>query len=154
MNAPRTGTSFPVASQEALEARFALRLAARLTEQSNALPPDLTERLRFAREQALGRARLSRASVTAGSAGQFQGSAMALHGPSHGEGPSWWKRAASVLPLVALLAGLLLIQESNRRAQIAEAADIDAALLSDDLPPLAYSDPGFVEFLNTASADE
>ena len=27
------------------------------------------------------------------------------------------------------------------------AAEIDALLLSDDLPPGAYADPGFVEFL-------
>jgi hypothetical protein len=29
------------------------------------------------------------------------------------------------------------------------AAEIDSALLADDLPPKAYSDAGFVEFLKT-----
>jgi hypothetical protein len=62
----------------------------------------------------------------------------------------WWLRLASALPLFALVAGLLLIQESNTRAQIRAAAEIDAALLADDLPPSAYSDPGFGEFLKTA----
>jgi hypothetical protein len=42
-----------------------------------------------------------------------------------------------------------LIQQWHARAQIDAAAEIDAALLSDSLPPSAYSDPGFAEFLNT-----
>jgi hypothetical protein len=28
-----------------------------------------------------------------------------------------------------------------------EVAEVDAALLTDDLPPTAYTDPGFVHFL-------
>jgi len=42
---------------------------------------------------------------------------------------------------------LVLIQHWNTQAQIDTAAEIDAALLSDGLPPAAYSDPGFGEFL-------
>ena len=30
-----------------------------------------------------------------------------------------------------------------------EVAEVDAALLTDDLPPAAFSDPGFVQFLKT-----
>ena len=62
---------------------------------------------------------------------------------------SWWVKLASVLPLVALAGGLMLIQSWQTSAQISVAADIDAALLADDLPPKAYSDAGFVEFLKT-----
>ena len=42
---------------DALQARFALRVASRLSEQSEKLPHDLSERLRVAREQAVARAR-------------------------------------------------------------------------------------------------
>jgi len=45
--------------------------------------------------------------------------------------------------------GLILIQQWHTRVQISGAAEIDAALLSDDVSPSAYSDPGFVEFLKT-----
>jgi hypothetical protein len=49
--------------------------------------------------------------------------------------------------LVALVGGLLLIDEWHDRAEIEAAADVDTALLGDVLPPDAYSDAGFVEFL-------
>jgi hypothetical protein len=50
---------------------------------------------------------------------------------------------------VALIGGLLLIDHLQTNEQIAAAAEVDAALLSDSLPPDAYSDAGFVEFLKT-----
>jgi hypothetical protein len=56
---------------------------------------------------------------------------------------------ASVLPLLALVGGLLLIDRLQTDAQISVAAEVDAALLADTLPPTAYSDVGFVEFLKT-----
>ena len=45
---------------DALQARFALRVTAGLSEQSDALPHDIGERLRVAREQAVARARQTR----------------------------------------------------------------------------------------------
>jgi hypothetical protein len=54
---------------------------------------------------------------------------------------------ASVLPLLLLVLGLMLIQHLHNQAEIHAAAEVDAALLADDLPPEAYSDPGFVVFL-------
>ena len=65
-----------------------------------------------------------------------------------GAHPMWWTRLASVMPLVTLVVGLVLIDQWHDRAQINAVADMDSALLADDLPPDAYSDPGFVEFLN------
>jgi hypothetical protein len=53
------------------------------------------------------------------------------------------------MPLIVLVAGLVLIQQVHERAQISAAAEVDAQILSDDLPPAAYSDPGFAEFLKT-----
>jgi hypothetical protein len=62
---------------------------------------------------------------------------------------SLWQRIASALPLIVLLAGLVTIHvvQNDRRAR--EVADVDAALLTDDLPPAAYADPGFVQFLKS-----
>ena len=54
-----------------------------------------------------------------------------------------------MLPLLALAAGLIVIQRWHSSTQISAAAEIDASLLADDVPPDAYSDPGFVEFLKT-----
>lgn len=43
--------------------RFGLRVAAGLSEHNETLPADISERLRFAREQALTRAREARATA-------------------------------------------------------------------------------------------
>jgi hypothetical protein len=135
---------------EALEGQVAMRLTAQLSRGAEALPHDITERLRFGRERALALAQQRRALALqpAPQAAQFiapAGRAATLGGP-----PSVWLRLASVLPLLMLAAGLVLIQHHHDLQQIAVAAEIDSALLADDLPPAAYRDPGFVEYLRTA----
>lgn len=131
---------------DALQTRFALRVASRLGEQSRNLPHDLSQRLRVSREQAVARARQVRlaqpstAPVFASSTGS-----VALGGP-----PSAWLRLASLLPLMLLVLGLVLIQHLLDQAETHAAAEVDAALLADDLPPEAYGDPGFVFFLKQA----
>ena len=139
--------TYAPAELDALEARLALRMTARLTEHAADLPQDVGERLRFAREQALERARAARkAKVAEPTVVVGSGSALSLGRGSEGRA-NWWIQVASVLPLIALLAGLVFIQRLHNDNQISAAAEIDASLLADDLPPSAYSDPGFVEFL-------
>jgi len=140
----------PYSDVDALQSRLAARLVAGLSAQATALPHDITERLRVARDQAVLRAREARvkaptaAPAFAGAAG-ISGGALLLGG-----GPTpWWQRMAAVLPLFVLLAGLLLIDQWSTREQVLAAADIDTVLLADDLPPAAYSDPGFAEFLKS-----
>lgn len=134
--------------------RFGLRVAAGLTERSAALPHDVSERLRFAREQALARAAQARTArstklSTAGPSVVQMGATLALNGGPRGAGGDngLWSKLVSFLPLILLLAGLLLMQQGRIHEQIAAAAEVDTALLSDNLPPAAFSDPGFAEFL-------
>lgn len=128
---------------DALLTRFALRVTSRLSEQSSNLPSDLSERLRVSREQAVARARQVRlAQPEQASALAVSSGTLAVAGP-----PSAWLRLASLLPLMLLVLGLLLIQHLHDQAEIHAAAEVDAALLADDLPPEAYGDPGFVIFL-------
>jgi hypothetical protein len=134
---------------EALQARFGLRVAARLSEGSRELPHDISERLKASRELALERARLARRAEAATStqvSGSGPAATLTLGGGSKSDR---WLKLASALPMAALVAGFLFIAHAHTRQQIAAAAEIDAALLSDDVPPAAYSDPGFVEFLKT-----
>jgi len=130
---------------DALQARIGLRLAARLTEQNRGLPGDISERLRVARDQAMQRARAARmlSPVAAAPALARTPSGSVALGPD----TPWWLRLVSATPLLLLLAGLLLIQHTHEMSQIRAAAEVDADLLADDLPPDAYSDPGFFEFL-------
>lgn len=134
----------------ALESRLGLRLAARLSEGAERLPHDVTERLRFARGVALARrpqVAQSPVHLHGSSAG---GAASILLGSRGAGGSGWWRPAASLLQVLALAGGLFLIGHLHSQAQISAAAEIDTALLSDDLPPEAYNDPGFVEFLRTS----
>jgi hypothetical protein len=130
---------------DAVQARFALRITSGLSELSAPLPYDIEQRLRFGREQALGVARARLAAAGPLVVGATGGGLTLGAG-----GPSWWVRLASVLPLVVLIGGLLLIERGALEERIEAAAEIDTALLSDDLPPTAYADPGFVAFLKTS----
>lgn len=134
-----------------LEARFGLRVASSLTSLGESTGHDISERLRVAREQALERARMSRRAVVSTTATASQVVGVSASGTAVLGGPSmWWNRLASAVPLLTLVIGLVLIDQWHDRAQIDAAADVDSALLADDLPPNAYSDPGFVEFLNSS----
>ena len=147
MNKTPPSLSMPPAALhlESLQGQVALRLAAALSLGAEALPHDITERLRFGRERALAVALQQRRAAAVVVAPQIVGSAgrsAVLSGP-----PSLWLRLASALPLVVLVAGLVLIQHHHDFEQINAAAEIDSALLADELPPAAYGDPGFTEFL-------
>ncbi len=146
MNQSRTLPS-PLDAQ-ALEARFALRVTARLSERASRQPHAIEERLRFARQQALERAQARRKAVAVQAAAVVVADARLAVGGGPRLGGSWWERAmAMALPLAVLVGGMALIHWNQTHAQIEAAVQIDAELLTDDLPPSAYSDPGFVEFL-------
>ncbi len=128
--------------------RFGMSVAARLSNASDALSNDISERLRVARAQAVSRRKLVAAPRTASVVVANGSSATLTYGGGGGDDDfSLWDRIASALPLIALLVGLVSIHfiQNERRAN--ELAEIDAALLIDDLPPAAYTDPGFVQFL-------
>jgi len=146
MNTP-TSTINGTAAREAIESRFARRIASRLTERVETAPPEIGERLRFAREKALVTARAARTNVELQGTGA-QGSAVLGFSRS-----PWWPRLASVLPLAALVGGLVLIEDWQTRSQISVAAEVDAALLGDDLPINAYRDAGFAEYLKSQSGE-
>ena len=139
-------TYSPVPHRDGLEARFGVRVASMLGERAQATAPDISERLRFAREQALTRARAVRRQVQAASAPIVvgRGRAATLANPL-----GWWFKLGSAAPLALLVLGLAGIAHVHDKAQIAAVAEVDAALLSDDLPPAAYTDPGFAEYLKT-----
>jgi hypothetical protein len=139
---------------DALLARAAARLVGVMSAHDAPLAAGASERLRFARQTALERARRARDHARtltwAAPVSKMAGATTGFSGPSgwpFGPPVLWWQRAAALLPLVVLVAGLVGIEHWAAQEHIAVAADIDAALLSDDLPPEAYADPGFAEFL-------
>jgi hypothetical protein len=138
-------TFSPVPDRDGLEARFGVRVASMLGERAQATAPDISERLRFAREQALVRAQAARQVQTATAPVVVgRGRTAVLANPL-----GWWFKLGSAAPLALLVLGLAGIAHVHDKAQIAAVAEVDAALLADDLPPAAYTDPGFAEYLKT-----
>ena len=121
--------------------RFGRQVAARLSAGTAELPYEITERLRAARVQAVAH----RKAVAAATPVIRMGGAAALGFGD--EGLSLWNRIASAVPLIVLAFGLVVINVVQSEQRASEVAEVDVALLTDDLPPAAYTDPGFVQFL-------
>ena len=134
----------PSAMLASLEARMGARLAAGLNERAAHVPHDIAERLRVAREQAVLRARAQRQARLAPAGAPAPGAA---RGAVTFGGGRFWLGLASWVPLAVLIGGLVLIQQRTDEEHVMAAAEIDAVLLADDLPPAAWTDPGFREYL-------
>lgn len=134
---------------------FARRVTSRLTQGNAHLPYDITERLRAARMQALAQrkrpvAQTVRRPVAATHVSPNGSSTATLTGWGS-EGGNWWRALVSAIPLTALAAGLVFVNLAQDETVANEIAEVDSALLTDDLPPSAYADPGFLQFLKTAN---
>lgn len=133
--------------QELAQDRFGLRVTARLSDAADELPHDISERLRASRVRALGKRKVVAASAINSTVVAGDRGTLTFGSDDHG----WWDRLMAAVPLLVLLLGLFaisVIQDDNRANELAE---IDAALLTDDLPPAAYTDPGFAQFLKINS---
>jgi len=64
-------------------------------------------------------------------------------------GAGFWGRLASAALMLVLVAGLVAIDVVQDNDRATEVAELDAALLTDDLPPEAYADPGFLQFIKS-----
>lgn len=133
--------------------RFARALTARLSAGEADLPYVVTERLRASREQALAQRKRALSPL------RVEQHALA---PSHhlnhdgtlsaggGDGtPLWLRRLLTALPLLALAAGLVMISADQDARSTLDVAELDAALLTSELPPAAFTDAGFQQFLQS-----
>ena len=125
------------------ELNFAYKVRHALNETLDNLPESTVERLSSARKIALSRKKSeSRLRVFvpqfafAGEAGRF------FNAPS-----AWLGRMGFAVPLVVVALGLASIYQYEQQRRIDDLADIDAAVLADDLPLSAYLDHGFNGYL-------
>jgi hypothetical protein len=130
-----------------LQDRFALKATSYLSVGAADLPYDISERLRAARMQAVAKRKIATLQTASRVVNTGAGAALSW---GSSDGLSWWGRAASVVPLIALVVGLLTINsvQNDNRAQ--EVAEVDAALLTDALPLAAFADAGFIQFLKAS----
>lgn len=129
---------------------FGRQVTVRLSQATAELPYEVTERLRAARMQAVARRKLASAQVAPAIHAAGGGTAALGFGD---EGVSWWNRIASALPLLVLAAGLVTIHVVQNDRRASEVAEVDEAILTDALPPSAYADPGFAQYLKSGGAE-
>lgn len=129
--------------------RLGRSIAARLSDTTQDIPNDISERLKVARMQAVAKRKVIK--LQTATSVQMQGGAASLNAGDF-EG-SIWNRLGALIPLLALVAGLLTIAVVQEQQRASEIADVDVELLADDLPPGAYTDPGFAHFLSINRRD-
>jgi len=125
--------------------QFGQRLSARLNAGAQNLDHDVAQRLRVARELAVARlaTRPDLVSTT-----QRHGAVLSLGGPTGNRA-----KLSNLVPMAVLLIGLFCIDAVQDQFRADELADVDVELLTAELPPVAYTDPGFVQFLRSTIRD-
>ena len=118
---------------------------AKMIDDNTDLSYEVTERLRAARTRALSLRRIAQPQLQTAQEIQTQNGFALLKFPSQIQ---WFFQTfGSLIPLLGLVAGLILINEFHNDQSALELAEIDSALLTDDLPPNAYTDPSFLDYL-------
>ncbi|MEB0140046.1 MULTISPECIES: DUF3619 family protein [unclassified Undibacterium] len=130
-------------SQQAQDLDFAYKIKRALNESSETLPAATLQRLAQSRQLALSRKKAAPSRVLAWRGVLAGGANLSFSGPA-----SWLGRLGLIIPLLVLIVGLMGIYENEKQQGISELADIDVAVLADELPPAAYIDTGFSAYLN------
>jgi hypothetical protein len=118
---------------------FAYKVRHALNENLDQLPASTADRLAAARKQALARkkahapVRVAQHTLAGNLGAFFSFSSLG--------------RAGAIIPLLALVAALAGVYQYEQEQHIAEIAELDAAVLSDELPLTAYLDHGFNAYL-------
>ena len=129
---------------------FGKRVATYLDHGNQQLPYDISERLRAARTRAIASRKVNQLELKNADDVQMQSNG-SLRMPFPSKAHDLYNLVISFIPLICLAAGLMLLYEFHNDQTVMELAEIDSALLVDDLPPHAYTDPAFVDFLKNTT---
>lgn len=125
---------------QAQEDQFGRASAALLRQGTQTIPQSIKDRLYAARMKALSVRKpekiLIQKPVLAGSTRNWTSGSNGI-----------WDTVGWIAPLVVLVFGLIGIAQWQADSRINDIAEVDAALLSDEVPPDAYADSGFMAFL-------
>jgi len=129
------------------EAEFAYRIRQALDESAEHLDYTVSLRLQKARQAALERSVAKQAAAVWVPALQLASSS-----PEPADGPasrasSWLLRFGLAAPLLVLALGIVGIKQWQTDRMVAEAADLDFAVLLDDTPIDTYAHQGFGVYL-------
>lgn len=123
------------------EERYAFRIRQALNRSAQDIAPATARRLEAARHLALSRQKQAAPGLALAGG----------HGSFHVGGSVPYLK--QILAVLALLAGMYISFYWQSHQYISELEEVDSALLADDLPPEAYLDQGFSEWLNDTSEE-
>ena len=123
-----------------VEQEFGKRVTRLLNAQSENLSSDIQSRLRDARATALSRAKAEPVFVA-----QLQTTHRGFRNSSWNK--PIWSFTGWLVPVTVVVLGLIAITEWQEDLRINDIANVDIALLTDDVPPDAFVDNGFMAFL-------
>ena len=126
---------------------FAYKVRHALNERLDELPASTTDRLAQARMAAMARKKAHVAAPLTVRASKTE-LAHAGGGGFLSQGFGWFGRMGVAVPMLVLVAGLTGIYHYEQQQRIADLAELDAAVLSDELPLSAYLDHGFNAYLS------
>jgi hypothetical protein len=126
------------------------KVAQQLNHSLQDVPYDIKERLKVARLQAVQTKKLAGVVRTQTLWSRLGRDAVLQWGGHDNEGFHLW---AIALFLVLLVVGMLGVASMQEDHYTQEVAAIDTVLLTDSVPPTAYTDPGFVMFLRMHAED-
>lgn len=129
------------------ELEFGYKVRRALDEKVSTLPESTIARLSTARKLAISRKKPETALHVLAQQGRLVGTSGTLGNPFN-KSFGWLVRVGIAIPLIVLVVGSFGIYEYENERRINELAELDAAVLSDELPLTAYLDHGFDVFLN------
>ncbi|HWZ47666.1 MAG TPA: DUF3619 family protein [Herbaspirillum sp.] len=134
---------------EARETQFAYKVRHALDHNLDSLPESTTQRLAVARAMAMSRKKQAAPLTQMQHSPRLSGATggTMTFPPNNRQLFAWLGRLGVVLPILLGIVLFVGIYQSEERDRIAELADIDSAILSDELPISAYLDHGFKAYL-------
>lgn len=126
------------------ELDFGYKIRHALDEQANHIPEHTLNKLKQARQNAIQHALQPRVSLLS-----TLRLASANYGLNFSLNFSLFQRFFLVIPAIALVLSLSGLWQNEQQRHIMDTAEIDAALLADELPLNAYLDHGFSAYLAT-----
>lgn len=125
------------------EERYANRIRQALNHGLKDIPPSASRRLEAARHLALAKQKQAKPQLSLAGVGSHTFDFGGTH-----------RYLKQILSVVALLLGMWLSFYWHSIQYVTELQDVDSALLADDLPPEAFLDNDFFEWLKDDSSEE
>lgn len=126
---------------------FAYKVRHALNERLDDLPSSTTDRLTSARQLALSRKKAHVPAVLAQVATAANGPTLTGKLANLFGRPGLIARMSLAIPVLVLGIGMVGIYQAQEEEHVAELAELDAAVLADELPLSAYLDHGFNAYL-------